>query len=182
LCFLQALADRNQFHLIAFSTLCVELIRIGSGRHYEYIQFVMPAQTVKDSEVLDFAAHLVYTTALLVCRLSGLAFYHRICGEHRRFAIAIRITAGVLSAGYLPQMCLIIFHCLPVTGYWPYDWEPHYPDYKCLAWGVVYVVNSGVSLVCDFILFGIPVAMLWMLEIPRKRKVHLAGILMPGIL
>jgi hypothetical protein len=172
----------GQVHLIAFSTLAVELVRIGSGRHYEYIRYVMTANTVKDSEVLDFAAHLVYTTALLVCRLSGLAFYHRLCGEHRRFAVTIRLTAIVLAAGYVPQIGLIALHCLPVTGYWPYDWEPHYAEYKCLPWGVVYVVNSCVSLVCDFILFGIPVAMLWMLEISRKRKVQLAGILLPGLL
>jgi len=153
---------------------------MGSGRHYEYIQYVMTLHTVEQSEVLDFVAHLIYTTSLLVCRFSGLAFYHRICSMHRGFRIAIRATAGVITAAYLPQMFLIIFHCLPVTGLWPYDWQPHAERYQCLAWGVVYSVNSAVSLFSDVLLFGIPIAMLRILDMPKKRKVQLGCILLPG--
>lgn len=78
-------------------------------------------------------------------------------------------------------MCLIIFHCIPVTGLWPYDWQPGVENYTCLTWGIVYSVNSVVSLLCDFLLFGIPIAMLRMLNMPSKQKVQLAGILLPGI-
>ena len=141
----------------------------------------MTLDVVEDSEVLDFAAHLIYTSSLLFCRFSGLAFYHRICNLHDRFLIAIKVTAGVLVAGYLPQMFLIIFHCLPVTGLWPYDWQPHAEKFTCITWGIIYSVNSAVSLFCDCLLFGIPIAMLKILDMPRKRKVQLACILLPGI-
>lgn len=167
--------------LIPFVVLCIMLINMGSGRHYEYIQYVMTMETVELSEVLDFAAHIIYTTALLVCRLSGLAFYHRVCGLHTGFLVAIRILAGVLVAGFLPQLFLIIFHCLPVTGLWPYDWQPGGDQYTCLQWGIVYSVNSSVSLLCDLLLFGVPVAMIWILDLSPKRRVQLACILLPGI-
>ncbi|KAM0269046.1 hypothetical protein ACHAQH_009843 [Verticillium albo-atrum] len=165
-----------------FVGLCIKLIQIGSGRHYEYIQHVMTMPVVEQSEILDFIAHLIYTTSLLVCRISGLAFYHRLCSQHNRFIVAIRVTAGVLVAGYLPQMCLMIFHCLPVTALWPYEWQPGVEKYKCLTWGIVYSVNSVISLFCDFLLFGIPIAMLKMLRMQRKQKIQLACILLPGIL
>ncbi|KAK0614876.1 hypothetical protein B0T17DRAFT_479406, partial [Bombardia bombarda] len=168
--------------LVPFVVLCIMLIRIGSGRHYEYIMLVMNLDTVELSEVMDFAAHIVYTTALLICRLSGLAFYHRICNLHDQFLLAIKILAGVLVAGFLPQVFLLIFHCLPVTGLWPYDWQPDAGKYKCLQWGVVYSVNSSVSLFCDMLLFGIPIAMLWILDLTRRRTVQLACILLPGVL
>ena len=161
--------------------LCIELINLGSGRHFAYIEFVLDVPTVEHTQVLDFVAHIIYTTALLLCRISGLAFYYRVCGLHTDFLVAIKVVLAVLVAGYLPQLLLIVFHCRPVTGLWPYGWEPGAGGYECLQWGLVYSVNSSVSLLCDLLLFGIPVAMLKVLEMPRKRKIQLGCILLPGI-
>ncbi|EFZ02302.2 hypothetical protein X797_000198 [Metarhizium robertsii] len=167
--------------LIAYVGLCIELICLGSGRHFAYIQYVLPVDIVMRTQILDFVAHIIYTVALLVCRISGLAFYYRICSVHHGFLIAIQAVFAVIVAGFMPQLFLLIFHCRPVTGLWPYGWEPGWERYTCLQWGLVYSVNSSVSLVCDFLLFGIPVAMLKILEMPRKRKLQLACILLPGL-
>lgn len=137
--------------------------------------------TIEYTEVLDFGAHIVYTVALLFCRMSGLAFYHRLCAVHDRLRLSIKIVLGILIAGFLPQVLLIVFHCTPVTGLWPYEWQPDFDKYTCLQWGLVYSVNSSVSLVCDLLLFGIPIVMLRVLEMPRKRKIQLGCILLPGI-
>ncbi|KAF5022894.1 hypothetical protein F66182_5054 [Fusarium sp. NRRL 66182] len=167
--------------LIAFVGLCIQLIKLGSGRHFPYIQYVLDMPTIEQTEALDFYAHIVYTTALLLCRVSGLAFYHRLCAVHDRLLLAIKIVLGILIAGFLPQILLIVFHCTPVTALWPYPFQPGFDDYVCLQWGLVYSVNSSVSLVCDLLLFGIPIVMLRVLEMPRKRKIQLACILLPGI-
>ncbi|KAL0934102.1 integral membrane protein pth11-like protein [Colletotrichum truncatum] len=177
-----ALAVIGMVMFIAFVPFCIILINIGSGRHFEYIQYVMTQDTLEETEILDFAAHLIYTTALLFCRYSGLAFYYRVCGIHDSFLKSIKWLAGFIFAGYLTQMLLIVFHCLPVTGLWPYEWQTQFNQYKCLPWGFVYGINSAVSLLCDFVLFGIPIAMLRMLEMTRKRKIQLACILLPGTL
>ncbi|KAK7420933.1 hypothetical protein QQX98_002497 [Neonectria punicea] len=166
---------------IPFVGLSIWLIRLGSGRHYDYIQYVLDMDTVKLTEVLDFASHIIYTTALLSCRISGLALYYRLCKLHNGLLMAIRIVFGILIAGYLPQLFLLIFHCNPVTALWPYDWQPGAENYTCLQWGLVYSVNSSVSLICDLLLFGIPIVMLRVLEMPRRRKIQLACILLPGI-
>lgn len=167
--------------MICFVGLSIELINLGSGRHFAYIEYVLDVPTVLRTQVLDFVAHIIYTTALLLCRISGLAFYYRVCGLHNNFLIAIKVVFCILVAGFLPQIFLLIFHCKPVTGYWPYGWEPVAPRYTCLQWGIVYSVNSSVSLLCDLLLFGIPIAMLRTLEMSRKRKIQLAGILLPGV-
>ncbi|KAM6480687.1 hypothetical protein HDV62DRAFT_102244 [Trichoderma sp. SZMC 28011] len=176
-----ALATLSLALLICFVGLSIELINLGSGRHFAFIEYIMDVPTVLRTQVLDFVAHIIYTTALLLCRVSGLAFYQRVCGQHNNFQLAIKIVFGILVAGFLPQIFLLIFHCKPVTGYWPYGWEPVAPRYTCLQWGVVYSVNSSVSLLCDLLLFGIPIAMLRTLEMSRKRKIQLAGILLPGV-
>ncbi|TDZ16691.1 hypothetical protein Cob_v010197 [Colletotrichum orbiculare MAFF 240422] len=166
-----------------FIPLCIILINIGSGRHFEYIQYVMTQDTLEDTEILDFTAHLVYTTALLFCRYSGLAFYFRVCGGvHTGFHRSIKGLGAFLFVGYLAQIFLIVFHCLPVTALWPYEWQVQFIQYKCLPWGFVYGMNSAISLLFDFVLFGIPIAMLRMLAMTRKRKIQLACILLPGTL
>ncbi|KPM42124.1 hypothetical protein AK830_g4367 [Neonectria ditissima] len=166
---------------IPFVALSIWLIKLGSGRHYDYIQYVLDMDTVKLTEVLDFASHIIYTAALLFCRISGLALYYRLCKLHNGLLMAIRVVFAVLVAGFLPQLLLLVFHCRPVTALWPYDWQPGAERYTCLQWGLVYSVNSSVSLVCDLLLFGIPIVMLRVLEMPRRRKIQLACILLPGI-
>ncbi|KAL9059277.1 MAG: hypothetical protein Q9162_001314 [Coniocarpon cinnabarinum] len=178
-----ALATISWACLVGFVVLSQLLIDMGSGRHYDYIQDVMPMSRVEQSEVLDFAAHLIYTTALFACRLSGLAFYEkRIISNATRFKWAIRITAGFLTAAYIPQMMLIVFHCTPVTGLWPYDWQSTPRQYSCLAWGVVYSVNSTISLASDVALFAIPIVILYSLQcLSYSKRVKLAFVIMPGI-
>lgn len=134
------------------------------------------------TEVLDFWAHLIYTTCLLVGRLSGLAFYARIADRHRKLTWAIRITAITMIALYIPQMALIIFHCIPVTAYWPYTFEANYADYTCIQWGLVYVTNSVISLLCDLALFTIPAFIIKKLKVATTDKIKLAGIMMPGLI
>jgi hypothetical protein len=85
------------------------------------IEYVLARSQTKKSEVLDFSAHLIYTTALFVCRLSGLAFYRRLCKLHDRLYMAIKCALLAHIAAYLPQVFLIILHCKPVTGLWPYS-------------------------------------------------------------
>jgi hypothetical protein len=158
------------------------LIDIGTGRHLEYIEYVMTGAQTEESEVLDFSAHLIYTTALFCCRLSGLAFYRRLCELHDRLSLAIKCALLLLIAAYLPQMCLIIFHCKPVTGLWPYSWQTRSVDYVCLTWGLVYTVNSGLSLVCDMFMFVIPGVLIHTIQLPPRRKLHLYLVLLPGVL
>lgn len=134
------------------------------------------------TQALDFWAHLIYTTSLLICRLSGLAFFSRIADRQRKLTWAIRVTAALMTALWLPQMALIIFHCIPVTSYWPYAFEESINNYECLQWGVVYVTNSAISLVCDLALFTIPAIIIKELKISRKDKLKLGCIMMPGLL
>ncbi|KAM4067088.1 hypothetical protein HRG_001087 [Hirsutella rhossiliensis] len=167
---------------IPFAALCLELIQIGGGRTFPFIEFVLDEATAKRIQVIDSIAHLVYSTALLLCRVSGLAFYYRICALHKEFLIAIRVIFAVLIVGYLVQMLLVIFHCKPVNMAWlPTSNDDELWNATCLQWYQVYSTISGISLACDFLLFGLPVAMLKILDMPRKQMVQLACILLPGL-
>ncbi|KAJ5558218.1 hypothetical protein N7535_008433 [Penicillium sp. DV-2018c] len=176
-----ALAIVTLLFYITFAALSIVLINLGSGRHLQYIQYVLPLPTMRDTEVLDFVAHVLYTTALFLCRLSGLAFYYRISVPSTKLRMSILIAAPILFAAYLPQLFLLIFHCKPVTGLWPYAWQHEPKTYKCISWGLVYSVNSGVSLACDVMMFAIPAVLIKGLQISTKKKIKLSLVLFPGV-
>lgn len=167
------------------AALCIELILLGGAREGIFFEWVLPVQIYQKIQVVDSVEHLVYSTALLLCRMSGLAFYYRICALHKEFLVAIRVIFAVLIVGYLVQTLLIIFHCKPVNLAWvPFSEDGTLllgSEFSCLPWWEVHITVSAISLACDLLLFGLPVAMLQMLEMPRKQKVQLACILLPGI-
>ena len=86
----------------AFMALCLVLIYEGSGRHIE------------ETEVVDYAAHLIYTATLYFCRLSGLAFFSRLCSTHPTFRISIWACGFFLTAAFIVKLVLILLHCLPL--------------------------------------------------------------------
>ncbi|GES63824.1 hypothetical protein ATEIFO6365_0007051100 [Aspergillus terreus] len=176
-----ALAVLTMTVYIVFVVLSIVLINMGSGRHIEYIQYVLPLPTVRETEVVDFVAHILYTTALFLCRLSGLAFYFRISARSSKLRIGIITVAGLITAAYLPQVFLLILHCNPVTGLWPYPWQVEPINYQCLSWGLVYSVNSGVSLACDVMMFIIPGILIKELHVPLEKKIKLSIVMFPGV-
>ncbi|PWY89685.1 hypothetical protein BO94DRAFT_490840 [Aspergillus sclerotioniger CBS 115572] len=167
---------------ISIVALSIFLIDLGSGRHIEYIEYVLSLTQVDKTEVYDFVMHILYTAALFVCRLSGLAFYQRLASRHPKISLAIKLSAGFLVAAFLTQFFLLLFHCLPVTGLWPYAWQPQIDDYNCISWGDVYVANSVLSLVCDMMMLTLPSMLIYMLQVSQKRKIQLSLVMFPGVL
>ena len=158
---------------------------MGSGRHLPYIQFVLiqDPSFVQATETYDFVAHILYTTALFVCRLSGIAFYIRLLtpGCRPYMITTSKVAAGLLFVGYIPQIILLIVQCLPITSLWPYGWEANANDYTCLAWGTVYAANSGISLLCDMMMVSIPALLIASLKISTKEKLLLVPVLFLGV-
>ena len=167
---------------IPYIVCVITAINTGAGRHVEYVWYVLDTAALLRCEILDFIVHILYTVALFMCRLSGLVFYFHICGYSSKFRIAIWILGVLLFASFMPQLMLLVFHCKPVTAAWFYSWQPGYTTHECMSWPMVYGVNAGVSLASDFVVFGIPIAMLWGLNVSRKKKVQLASILLPGVM
>ncbi|KAG8409442.1 hypothetical protein J3459_017515 [Metarhizium acridum] len=167
---------------IPFAALCIVLINLGAARNFLFEFFVMTEDEYRKVQLMDSIAHLAYSTALVLCRVSGIAFYYRICYLDKKFLLAIKIIFVIIMLGYVAQLCLIIFHCQPVNLMWAPTSEEEAEKYRCMSWYEIYTIISSISLVCDFLLFGIPAAMLKGLELPRKQKLQLACTLFPGIL
>lgn len=166
---------------VAFVVLCILLIDIGSGRHIEYIQYVLTTAQMTTSEKLDFYAHIVYSVALWFCRLSVLGFYHRLCRALPKLPYLVYGAFTFVTATFIVQVFLIIFHCLPVTDTWPYVWQVEILDYDCLTWGAVYTTNSALSLVSDVVIFSLPAVIISSLRGQHHDKIKLIAVLCPGV-
>lgn len=69
-----------------------------------------------------------------------------------------------------------IFQCQPVSYYWNLLWmEGHCLDMDARL-GIVYMY-SGVAATCDFTMGILPVFLIWRLQMDRRTKVAVAGIL-----
>ncbi|PFH59272.1 hypothetical protein XA68_12612 [Ophiocordyceps unilateralis] len=165
---------------VPFAIVCTEMIRLGSGRPFTFRKLILPDEQFDMTQTLDTVSQLLYATTLVLCRASGLAFYHRICALYNEFLIIIKFIFFIIFLGYLAQMSLIILHCMPVTTLW----EPSpLGKFKCVSWIEVQVVSSTISLLSDLLVFGIPLAMLHVLKsMDRKRKVQLSCIFFPGLI
>lgn len=134
------------------------------------------------AQILDFWAHLIYATALFLGRMSGLAFYHRLCDRSGSLIWTVRGSAVFLVAGFIPQIFLIVFHCKPVTALWPNYFQPNVNDYVCLPWVILYATNSSISILSDLILFVIPIIIILKLKATTRKKITLSAVLLPGVL
>ncbi|KAK4962737.1 hypothetical protein LTR10_000364 [Elasticomyces elasticus] len=169
---------------ITFVGLAIATLDLGEGRHIYWIilQGMIDQNVVSKQEIMDFALHLVYNTALYCCRLSALAFFQRLSGSQKSVRLMVYIGYGVITAMYLPQMFTLIFHCSPVTALWPYDFQVESSNYKCMSWGLVYLVNGVLSLASDLMLFAIPARLISAINTDKATKAKLALILYPGVL
>ena len=179
---MRTLTAIRQLIYTTFVILSTILIDLGSGHHMQYIQYVLSMPTVRQTEVLDFVTHVLYNTALFFCSLSGLEFYDRLATRSGKLHLAIQIAPVFLFVAYLSQLFLLVSHCRPVTGLWPNSWQKDPVQYNLLSWGLVYSVNSGVSLTCDMLMFIIPAILTKNLHVSMKRKAQLSLVMFPGIL
>ncbi|EED15647.1 hypothetical protein TSTA_050850 [Talaromyces stipitatus ATCC 10500] len=164
--------------------LCVLLINNGNGRRSAYVTYVVSLddERMNHGELLDIIIHFLYIIALFTCRLSGLAFYSRLSDAHAKLYMSIRICTIVFAVFFLAQFFLLLFHCIPVTGKWPYSWQSDYHVYKCVSWGAVYITISCLSFACDVVMFIIPSMLIHLLHVPMRRKLELGCVMFPGVL
>ncbi|PHH71218.1 hypothetical protein CDD80_5428 [Ophiocordyceps camponoti-rufipedis] len=173
------LALASLLFFVPFAITCTQMILYGSGRPFIFRKLILPDEQFDITQSLDTISQLLYATAMVLVRASGLAFYHRICALYNEFLIIIKFIFCIIFLGYLAQMTLIILHCLPLTTLW----EPSPGGkYKCMQWIDVQGINSVVSLLSDLLVFGVPLAMLRVLKsMDRKRKIQLSCIFFPGL-
>ncbi|KAK8012084.1 short chain dehydrogenase/reductase [Apiospora arundinis] len=119
---------------------------------------------------------ILYNLAIVSFKLCFLAQYHRIMTT-KRMRRLIYAAAAFVGIWTLSQLCLHIFQCHPISGFW----QPG-PGAKCLPRLPGWYSNAAGNIVTDVLILLLPLPMIRALNLPRAQKLGLIGIFCLGFL
>ncbi|OMP86554.1 hypothetical protein BK809_0003724 [Diplodia seriata] len=131
------------------------------------------------------AIELLNSTSTCLTKISILFFYRRLGrGTYTTFFLLVVQTNIALIAAYLVSFSIVlVMTCRPVAAYWlqfSVVWTPHHA-YRCVNEAATTVAANAVSIAQDLVACGLPSVLLWKLQMGRRKKVLLGGLLGLGI-
>jgi len=158
--------------MVATMALCLKIIDLGCGLHI----WAIPPPTLVSMFKQLYAVQLIYTTALWLCRVSGLAFYSRLCKDVTRFRTHMWLASIFVTAVFIAQFLILALQCIPIQALW------HDGPGQCMTTRAAFISTAAMTITCDSIIMLIPVRIIWDLKMNRRRKILLALTLLVGVL
>lgn len=110
----------------------------------------------------------------LFVKLCLLTIIARVFSPYRKTVLGIYVLDGLLICYYISQLVVKIRICWPISAYWEGD------SSKCLDQAAVITADSIISLISDVVILVLPLPLTWSLQLPRKKKLRVAGMLGVG--
>ncbi|KAG4025152.1 hypothetical protein MFRU_065g00250 [Monilinia fructicola] len=126
-----------------------------------------------------YATELIYNPILALVKTSILLFLLRLTGQKtnvKRTIIGLLIFNGLMM---VMTFLVTAFHCLPVAA----NWHPDlYPNAVCMNFSDFVTGTASVSVFTDVLALLMPTWIVYNLQIQRKQKFILVGILSLGLI
>lgn len=106
----------------------------------------------------------MYSIALFLTKVSILLLYLRIFPK-KEFVRACWAVIIVMGAFLQWTVFGFLFMCKPVAFFWNKSLQGH-----CMNAQFVYFTNAPFNILTDFVLFGLPLPLLWGLQLPPRKK------------
>jgi hypothetical protein len=122
---------------------------------------------------------LLYNPILALVKTSILLFLLRLTGQRsnvRRTIWALLIFNGVMM---ITTFLLTTLHCLPIQANWD---AANYPDAKCMNFADFVTGTASVSILTDAMVLILPTWIVYNLQIQKRQKIVLIGILSFGLM
>lgn len=110
----------------------------------------------------------------LFVKLSLLTIIARVFSPYKKTVKGIYVLDGLLILYYSIALIIKIRICWPISAYWEGDTS------KCLDQAAVITADSIISVVSDAIILVLPLPLTWSLQLPRNKKLRVAGMLCVG--
>lgn len=108
-------------------------------------------------------------------KLALLIIIARVFGPvHRKTMMGVWCLIALLAGYYFSGTIVKICICMPVDAYWKGETD------KCLNQQAIVLVDSIVSVISDLAILLLPVPLTWSLQMPRKKKLRVSGLLCGG--
>ncbi|KAK6840580.1 hypothetical protein PG995_016334 [Apiospora arundinis] len=122
-----------------------------------------------------YASSIVWIPAAFFTKASLLLLTARLFSIYRRTSRYIRLYVWFLLLAYTPVQFVKIFICWPIARYW----NPTIPG-RCLDQPKVFLTDTALAFVTDFIILVIPIPLTWKLNMPLRKKMKVAAMLGAG--
>ncbi|QSZ31842.1 hypothetical protein DSL72_001411 [Monilinia vaccinii-corymbosi] len=126
-----------------------------------------------------YANELIYNPILGLVKTSILLFLLRLTGQKtnvKRAIISLLTFNGLIM---VVVFLLMAFHCIPVAA----NWHPEkYPNAACLNFQNFVTATGAISVITDVLTLLMPTWIVYNLQINRRQKVMLIGILSFGLI
>ncbi|KAH9214248.1 hypothetical protein DL95DRAFT_389702 [Leptodontidium sp. 2 PMI_412] len=165
---------------ICFSVLalCAFMATIyGNGQHLKTVA----AEDVPIVMKYWYSSELIYIVTSLLIRLSIGFFLLRICNL-RGHIWAIRITMGSMILASIMYFGFMVFQCKPIPYFWLRFTDGQGSCFPVKLVTDLTIVFSVFSAASDLVFGILPIFVIWNLNMNRKTKVIVGGLLTLGIL
>ncbi|KAH7012019.1 hypothetical protein B0J12DRAFT_790932 [Macrophomina phaseolina] len=157
---------------IALTILACLLTRYGSGIHISEL----PASALVMNRKLDYASLLLYNPTLSLTKLAICLFYLSIFADPLNRRLTKAALAFIL-AYTVPLEAAWALQCWPLAGIWD---RARHPDAVCVDTMPHFYVTAACSMAADAWLVALVVPSILPLQIPRRQKVVLLGVVSLG--
>lgn len=149
----------------------VDQIVHGVGKHVWDIRFEDYIPLVR----AQWYTILFYFLSLAFTKLSILLLYHSIF-TFQSIHVAVYIVAGIVILSNIWTLVSAVTACIPLQAYW--DYELHAGAH---CWGyTVWWANVALHMGTDWLIFLMPLPVIWRLTLPRRQKLVLVGVFAVG--
>ncbi|KAK4173306.1 hypothetical protein QBC36DRAFT_59647 [Triangularia setosa] len=119
---------------------------------------------------------LFYLLTLCFSKISILLLYiHLFTFKWAR--LAGQVLLGIVIITHLFMALATFTACIPLNSYWDFTVEKKYCHGQNIWWS-----NTGMHMVTDFLIFLLPMPVVWSIRLPRRQKLALSGVFGFGFL
>lgn len=152
----------------ALRGLCSCMSRLPRVQHaLIMMEAGVPSTNTPSSSQTNYINSAVYMLCGGFTKMALLTFYLQIVSSVSWYGMPIRIMIGVVVCYTVIIVSMLLFACNPV-------WMSYsaFPDStKCLHTPSLYIATGVSNIVSDVILFFLPIAMLFTLNMARAKKI-----------
>ncbi|KAL9047561.1 MAG: hypothetical protein Q9206_006665 [Seirophora lacunosa] len=157
------------FCIVTCSLLFIQ-IHHGYGRHI-YIYSSQDASVKKRLWLRTlYVFEPIYHTSTTFAKYSILLFYYRVFAI-RQFKGVLYILAAFVTCYVLSVDFACLFQCTPVQSFWDEAVPGH-----CINIDHMFIASGSMNVVLDFIIFALPIPLLWRLRTSFNQKIVLTAI------
>ena len=109
--------------------------------------------------------------------MSILVLYLRLFAVNKKFKYFTWLTMFFVFGYLFSNLWTQIFGCTPRAKYW----DPDIPGH-CINYTKAGLAYGSMNIVSDFIIFILPLPMVWSLQLSRKEKIGVSLIFMSGVM